>query len=94
MKAGGLKATAPRSFSWIAAAVVFVLMLFVHDHPYAVLEPFHEGEHLTPAFLFRQGERPYGDVFVLHGLAYDGGLDSLILGDRPSPKKSVAAKGL
>jgi len=34
-------------------------MLFVHDHPYVVMDPFHEGEHLTPAFLFRSGERPY-----------------------------------
>ena len=62
-------------------------MLFVHDHPYAVLEPFHEGEHLTPGFLFRSGERPYRDVFVLHGLAVDGGLDALVLGDPPSPRR-------
>src|SRR4029077_14923475 len=64
-----------------------LLMLFVHDHPYALLEPFHEGEHLTPGFLFRGGERPYGDVFVLHGLAVDGGVDALVLGDPPSPRR-------
>jgi hypothetical protein len=68
-------------------AIVFVHMLFVHDHPYAGLEPFHEGEHLTPGFLFRSGERPYGDVFVLHGLAVDGGLDAFVLGDPPSPRR-------
>lgn len=85
--AGGLKATAPRSFSWIAAVIVFVLMLFIHDHPYALLEPFHEGEHLTPGFLFRNGVRPYGDVFVLRGLGVDGGLDALVLGDPPSPRR-------
>ena len=68
-------------------AIIFVLMLFVHDHPYAVLEPFHEGEHLTPGFLFRSRARPYGDVFVLHGLGVDGGIDALALGDPPSPRR-------
>src|SRR4029077_1221910 len=52
-----------RRHNWITTAIFFLLMLFVHDHPYALLEPFHEGEHLTPGFLFRGGERPYGDVF-------------------------------
>ena len=72
---------------WITTALVFVLMLFVHDHPYAFMDPFHEGEHLTPGFLFRSGERPFTDVFVLHGLATDGGLDALVLGDPPSPRR-------
>jgi hypothetical protein len=71
----------------LASAIVFLVMLFVHDHPYAGLEAFHEGEHLTPGFLFRSGERPYRDVFVLHGLAVDGGLDALVLGDPPSPRR-------
>src|SRR5206468_8098154 len=66
---------------------VFALMLFIHDHPYQLMEPFHEGEHLTPAFLFQSGQRPFGDVFVLHGLAVDGGLDALVLGDPPSPRR-------
>jgi hypothetical protein len=64
------------------ALVVFVAMLFVHDHPYQHMDPFHEGEHLTPAWLFLQGERPFGDVFVLHGLGVDGGLDAVV-GARP-----------
>jgi hypothetical protein len=67
------------------AALVFVLMFLVHDHPYVHMDPFHEGEHLTPAFLMREGARPYGDVFLLHGLAIDGGLDALVLGSPPSP---------
>jgi hypothetical protein len=67
--------------------VVFVLMLFIHDHPHALMDPFHEGEHLTPGFLFRSGDRPFADVFVLHGLAADGGLDALVLGDPPSPRR-------
>lgn len=69
---------------WSGAAAVFVAMLFVHDHPYQLMDPFHEGEHLTPAFLYRNGERPYRDVFVLHGLGADGGLDALVIGDPPS----------
>lgn len=77
----------PRILMWLATVVVFVTMFFVHDHPYELMEPFHEGEHLTPAFLFKSGERPFTDVFVLHGLAVDGGLDALVLGDPPSPRR-------
>jgi hypothetical protein len=73
--------------TWLFALVVFVTMFFLHDHPYVLMEPFHEGEHLTPGFLFRSGARPFGDVFVLHGLAVDGGLDALVLGDPPSPRR-------
>jgi len=65
----------------------FVLMLFLHDHPYQLMDPFHEGEHLTPGILLQDGARPYGDYFVLHGFAADGGLDALVLGDPPSPRR-------
>lgn len=78
----------PRRRMWqqlTVAAVVFVLMLFVHDHPYALMDPFHEGEHLTAGWLMQSGERPYGDFYVFHGLAVDAGLDALVLGDPPSP---------
>ena len=75
----------PRRVSWPLAVVVFVLMLFVHDQPYVHMDMFHEGEHLTPAFVMRDGGRPYGDVFLLHGLAVDGGLDALFMGEPPSP---------
>src|SRR5215210_1367804 len=64
----------------VTALVVFIAMLFVHDHPYQHMDPFHEGEHLTPAWLFLNGERPFTDVFVLHGLGVDGGLDALVGG--------------
>lgn len=67
------------------AVAVFVLMLFVHDHPYAHMDHFHEGEHLTAGWLMKSGERPYGDFYVFHGLAVDAGLDALVLGDPPSP---------
>jgi hypothetical protein len=66
---------------------VFVVMLFIHDHPYVHMDPFHEGEHLTPGFLLKTGERPYLDYFVLHGFATDGALDALVLGDPPSPRR-------
>ena len=71
---------------WILAALVFATMFFIHDHPYQPLDPFHDGEHLTPGFLYKSGERPYRDVSQLHGLATDGGIDALVLGDPPSPR--------
>ena len=71
--------------AWITAIVLFVLMLFVHDHPYALIEPFHEGEHLTAGWLMKSGERPFGDFYIFHGLATDAALDALVLGDPPSP---------
>ena len=75
-------AAVPRRATTIALTiVVFVAMLFVHDHPFAHMDPFHEGEHHTPAYLFLHGERPYTDVFLLHGLAVDGGLDALAGGN-------------
>ena len=72
---------------WVisASAVVFVLMLFLHDHPYAHMDHFHEGEHLTAGWLMKTGERPYRDFYIFHGLAADAGLDYLSLGDPPSP---------
>jgi hypothetical protein len=76
-----------RALHVMCAAIVFVLMLFIHDHPYAPMDPFHEGEHLTPGFLLRSGAHPYRDVFFLHGFAVDGGLDALTLGDPPSPRR-------
>ncbi|HVE71267.1 MAG TPA: hypothetical protein VNI54_07860 [Thermoanaerobaculia bacterium] len=74
---GGLKP----ALRWALALLVFIAMLFVHDHPYQHMDPFHEGEHLTPAWLFLNGERPFTDVFLLHGLGVDGGLDALVGGD-------------
>jgi uncharacterized membrane protein len=75
-----------RGATWIATLITFVLMLFIHDHPYLHMDPFHEGEHLTPAFVVRDGGRPFTDIFFLHGFATDGGLDALVLGDPPSPR--------
>jgi len=80
-----LRARRSRWRVWITTVVVFVLMLFVHDHPYAHMDHFHEGEHLTAGWLMKSGERPYTDFFVFHGLAVDAGLDALVLGDPPSP---------
>jgi MFS family permease len=68
------------------AAAVFILMLFIHDYPYAHMDPFHEGEHLTAGSLFTQGLRPFGDFYIFHGLAADAGLDALALGHPPSPR--------
>jgi hypothetical protein len=68
------------------AIAVFILMLFIHDYPYALMDPFHEGEHLTAGSLMSQGLRPFGDFYIFHGLAVDAGLDALALGDPPSPR--------
>jgi hypothetical protein len=72
---------------WVTTAIVFVTMFLIHDHPYAFMDMFHEGEHLTPASVMLDGGRPYGDIFFLHGFATDGGLDALVLGGKPSPRK-------
>jgi hypothetical protein len=78
----------PSGLVLIASVVIFVAMLFIHDHPFMFMDPFHEGEHLTPAFLLREGARPYTDIFFLHGFATDGGLDTLVLGSPPSPHRT------
>jgi len=83
-----LPSNAPLGRRWrlsAIAAVVFLLMVLIHDHPYAHMDPFHEGEHLTAGWLMKSGERPYRDFFIFHGLATDAGLDALSLGDPPSP---------
>ncbi|HEX7833421.1 MAG TPA: hypothetical protein VF787_27470 [Thermoanaerobaculia bacterium] len=67
------------------AAIVFVAMLFMHDHPWAPMDAFHEGEHLTAGWLLESGERPYRDFYIFHGLAADAGLDALAFGDPPNP---------
>jgi hypothetical protein len=77
-----------RAAIWVTTAIVFVTMFFLHDHPYSFMDMFHEGEHLTPASVMIDGGRPYGDIFFLHGFATDGGLDALVLGGKPSPKKT------
>lgn len=81
--------TAPRRWVQLAGAtLVFVTMLLVHDHPYAPMDPFHEGEHLTAGWLMKNGERPYGDFYIFHGLAVDAGIDAIALGDPPSVLQS------
>jgi hypothetical protein len=79
---------AKRAATWSITIIVFVVMFIIHDHPYSFMEMFHEGEHLTPASVMLDGGRPYGDIFFLHGFATDGGLDALVLGSKPSPKKT------
>jgi hypothetical protein len=86
--AGSRKPAAKRTVTLIATLVVFVAMFVAHDHPFAFMEMFHEGEHLSPASVMLDGGRPYGDIFFLHGFATDGGLDALVLGNKPSPKKT------
>lgn len=78
---------ARRPITIASAIVIFLAMLIIHDHPYAHMDAFHEGEHLTPAWLFLNGERPFGEVFLLHGLGVDGGLDALVGGRLPHTRR-------
>jgi hypothetical protein len=80
--------TPRRHATLITTAIVFVTMFLIRDHPYAFMDMFHEGEHLTPASVMLDGGRPYRDIFFLHGFAADGGLDALVLGGKPSPRKT------
>jgi len=86
--AGSREPAARRRATLIATIIVFVAMFVAHDHPFTFMEMFHEGEHLSPASVMLDGGRPYGDIFFLHGFATDGGLDALVLGSKPSPKKT------
>jgi len=80
------RARRPARWAVIAGTVaVFVLMIFLHDHPYAHMDAFHEGEHLTAGWLMKSGERPFRDFYIFHGLAVDAGLDATVLGNPPSP---------
>jgi hypothetical protein len=80
--------TGRRKTTLITMIAVFALMCILHDHPSAFMDMFHEGEHLASASVMLDGGRPYGDIFFLHGFATDGGLDALVLGSKPSPKKT------
>jgi hypothetical protein len=83
-----------RAFAVAGGIVVFVAMFVAHDHPYAFMDLFHEGEHLTPGGMLREGARPYRDLFFLHGFAVDGGIDALALGSPPSPMNVRHAEAL
>jgi hypothetical protein len=83
-----------RAFAVAGGIVVFVAMVLAHDHPYAFMDMFHEGEHLTPGGIMREGGRPYRDIFFLHGFAVDGGIDAIALGSPPSPMRVRRAETL
>jgi hypothetical protein len=68
----------------ILMLVVFLAILPARDHPYAFADPYHEGENLSAASVMMSGGRPYRDIWFMHGLATDGGLDLLAAGNPPS----------
>ena len=73
--------------AWIIALLMLVVTLAIlpaRDHPYAFADPYHEGENLSPASVMKSGGHPYRDVWFMHGLFADGGLDRLVQGDPPS----------
>src|SRR5260221_697553 len=48
--------TAKGRATLIATIIVFVAMFIAHDHPFAFMEMFHEGEHLSPASVMLDGD--------------------------------------
>lgn len=82
---------AERHLGWLitltASGVLFAIYFAAHDHPYHEMDFFHEGEHLSPASELLANRKAYGEVFFLHGLGIDGGLDALVLGNPPSPRR-------
>lgn len=63
---------------------VTLAILPARDHPYEFADPYHEGENLSPLSVMLSGGSPYGDVFFMHGVGADGGIDRLVIGDPPS----------
>ncbi|HSP14832.1 MAG TPA: hypothetical protein VLV78_08780 [Thermoanaerobaculia bacterium] len=78
------EAGAPSIVVVLLMVVVFLAILPARDHPYAFADPYHEGENLSAASVMMSGGRPYRDIWFMHGIAADGGLDLLVLGDPPS----------
>jgi hypothetical protein len=81
----------------ITAAITVMVaaaMLPVYDQPYQLVDAYHEGESLSPASVMMAGGRVYRDVFFMHGLATDGGLDLLVLGDPPNPVRARRLKAV
>ncbi len=70
--------------TFVLSVLFFLAILPARDHPYAFADPYHEGENLSAASVMKSGGGPYRDVWFMHGLAADGGLDLLVLGDPPS----------
>jgi hypothetical protein len=64
--------------------IVTIAILPARDHPYEFADPYHEGENLSPLSVMMSGGRPYRDVFFMHGVGADGGIDRLVIGDPPS----------
>ncbi len=77
-----------RMITMAIASAIALAMLPVSDHPYQLVDAYHEGENLSPASVMMAGGRPYRNVFFMHGLATDGGLDLLVLGSPPNPVRS------
>lgn len=79
------EAQGPRPASVVLMmAIVTLAILPARDQPYEFADPYHEGESLSPASVMMSGGRPYRDVWFMHGVGADGGIDLLVIGDPPS----------
>jgi hypothetical protein len=83
-----------RAITLAIAAAVALAMFPAHDFPYELVDAYHEGESLSPASVLMAGGRPYRDVFFMHGLATDGGLDLLVMGSPPNPIRARRLKAV
>lgn len=66
---------------WFAVPLILAVVTYgsVAD-PNGWIDLFHRGESLGPASDYLAGDRPYADVFPLHGLLEDGLLDAFLMG--------------
>ncbi|MBW3563216.1 MAG: hypothetical protein KY459_00645 [Acidobacteria bacterium] len=65
---------------WFAVPLLLAVVTYgsVAD-PNGWIDLFHRGESLGPASDYLAGDRPYADVFPLHGLLEDGLLDAFLM---------------
>jgi len=80
------EARGPRP-GWVVGLFMLIVTLAIlpaRDHPYEFADPYHEGENLSPLSVMMSGGHPYRDVFFMHGVGADGGIDRLVIGDPPS----------
>ena len=86
-RASGLGPSNQPKNPWIIGLVMIAVTMAIfpaRDHPYEFADPYHEGENLSPASVMMAGGHPYRDVWFMHGVFADGGIDRLVLGDPPS----------
>jgi hypothetical protein len=89
---GGGQGSVMERHPWVVLflmVAVAALTIPARDDPYEFIDPYHHGENLSPASEMLRGARPYRDIFFMHGIATDGGLDLLVMGSPPQPVRAL-----